>query len=44
MTFVFETERLLGRQYELADAEAAFEIYSDPVVMEFIGPTLPPTH
>jgi RimJ/RimL family protein N-acetyltransferase len=36
---VFETERLYGRAYELADAEAAFDIYGDPVVMSFIGPS-----
>ncbi|HVU04434.1 MAG TPA: GNAT family N-acetyltransferase [Polyangiaceae bacterium] len=35
---VFETTRLVAREYELSDAEAAFEIYGDPVVMEFIGP------
>ena len=35
---VFETPRLLAREYELSDAEAAFEMYGDPVVMEFIGP------
>jgi ribosomal-protein-alanine N-acetyltransferase len=39
MTNVFETARLLAREYELSDAEAAFEMYGDPVVMEFIGPT-----
>jgi [ribosomal protein S5]-alanine N-acetyltransferase len=39
VTSVFETARLLARAYELSDAEAAFEIYGDPVVMEFIGPT-----
>lgn len=35
----FETARLVAREYELSDAEAAFEIYGDPEVMEFIGPT-----
>jgi ribosomal-protein-alanine N-acetyltransferase len=39
VTHVFGTERLFAREYELSDAEAAFEIYGDPVVMEFIGPT-----
>jgi ribosomal-protein-alanine N-acetyltransferase len=38
MTKVFETPRLIAREYDPEDAEAAFEIYSDPVVMEFIGP------
>jgi RimJ/RimL family protein N-acetyltransferase len=38
MTNVFETARLLAREYEVSDADAAFEIYRDPVVMEFIGP------
>jgi len=38
MTNAFETSRLVAREYELSDADAAFEIYSDPVVMEFIGP------
>jgi RimJ/RimL family protein N-acetyltransferase len=38
MTSVLETPRLLFRPYEVSDAEAAFEIYGDPVVMEFIGP------
>ena len=38
MRNVFETARLIGREYELADAEAAFEIYGDPQVMAFIGP------
>jgi RimJ/RimL family protein N-acetyltransferase len=38
MTNVLETPRLLFREYEVTDAEAAFEIYGDPVVMEFIGP------
>lgn len=38
MTNVFETARLLAREYEVSDAVAAFEIYGDPVVMEFIGP------
>src|SRR5881394_1708178 len=39
MTNIFETARLFAREYELSDAEAAFEIYGDAVVMEFIGPT-----
>jgi [ribosomal protein S5]-alanine N-acetyltransferase len=38
MTNVFETARLIAREYEISDAEAAFEIYGDAVVMEFIGP------
>jgi ribosomal-protein-alanine N-acetyltransferase len=38
MANVFETARLIAREYELSDAVAAFEIYGDPAVMEFIGP------
>jgi RimJ/RimL family protein N-acetyltransferase len=37
MTTIFETERLIAREYEETDAEAAFEIYGDPIVMHFIG-------
>src|SRR4051794_22367536 len=43
MTPIFETPRLWGREYAEDDAEAAFEIYGDPEVMEFIGPTNVPT-
>jgi [ribosomal protein S5]-alanine N-acetyltransferase len=35
---VFETARLLAREYEASDASDAFEIYGDAAVMEFIGP------
>lgn len=38
VTNVFETARLVGREYELTDAEAAFEIYGAAQVMAFIGP------
>jgi RimJ/RimL family protein N-acetyltransferase len=38
MVPVFETARLIAREYELSDAEASFEIYGDAAVMEFIGP------
>lgn len=38
MANVFETARLIAREYELSDADAAFEIYGDPAVMQFIGP------
>jgi RimJ/RimL family protein N-acetyltransferase len=35
---VFETERLIARRWDPAlDAEAAFEMYGDPAVTEFIG-------
>jgi RimJ/RimL family protein N-acetyltransferase len=34
---IFETPRLIVRQYTEADAEQALEIYSDPEVMRFIG-------
>src|SRR5688572_21842865 len=37
MTTILETPRLLFRDFEASDAEAAFEIYGDAVVMEFIG-------
>jgi [ribosomal protein S5]-alanine N-acetyltransferase len=39
MTTILETPRLVFREYDATDAEAAFEIYGDPVVMEFIGPS-----
>lgn len=38
VTPIFETERLLAREYDVSDAAAAFEIYGDAMVMEFIGP------
>jgi [ribosomal protein S5]-alanine N-acetyltransferase len=34
---IFETPRLIIRQYTEADAEQALAIYSDPEVMQFIG-------
>ena len=34
---IFETPRLIIRQYTEADAEQALAIYSDPEVMRFIG-------
>lgn len=34
---IFETPRLVVRQYNEADAEQALVIYSDPEVMRFIG-------
>lgn len=34
---IFETPRLIVRQYTEADAEQALAIYSDPEVMQFIG-------
>ncbi|CAN5626949.1 GNAT family N-acetyltransferase [soil metagenome] len=34
---IFETPRLVVRQYTEADAEQAFPIYSDPLVMRFLG-------
>jgi len=38
---VFETERLLARTWDAADASAYFEICSDPLVMQHIGPGVP---
>jgi ribosomal-protein-alanine N-acetyltransferase len=35
---ILETPRLLFREFDESDAEAAFEIYGDAAVMEFIGP------
>ena len=37
MSVLFETDRLLVRQYTLDDAPQAFVIYSDPEVMRFLG-------
>jgi RimJ/RimL family protein N-acetyltransferase len=34
---VFETERLVARQWSLDDVEAAYEIYRDPDVVRFLG-------
>jgi RimJ/RimL family protein N-acetyltransferase len=38
MTTILETPRLLFREFEVSDAEAAFAMYGDAAVMEFIGP------
>ncbi len=40
---IFETDRLILRPYSLDDAEAAFEVYRDPEVCEFIRPDGPET-
>jgi len=34
---IFETERLIARQWTLDDAEAAFRLYGDPEVVRFLG-------
>ena len=34
---IFETARLIVRQYTEADAEQALVIYGDPEVMRFLG-------
>src|SRR5438552_331988 len=37
MNVIFETPRLVVRQYMASDAEQAFAMYSDPEVMRFLG-------
>jgi RimJ/RimL family protein N-acetyltransferase len=37
MTVIFETERLIARQYEPDDVDATFAIYSDPDVWRWLG-------
>ncbi len=39
MGAIFETERLILREWTLDDAEAAFAIYGDPEVTRFLGAT-----
>jgi len=34
---IFETERLIARQWTLDDAEAAFQLYGDKEVVRFLG-------
>jgi RimJ/RimL family protein N-acetyltransferase len=34
---LLETERMIGRKWRLEDAEAAFELYSDPEVMRYLN-------
>jgi ribosomal-protein-alanine N-acetyltransferase len=34
---IFETERLVARDWSLDDAEAAYEIYADPEVVRYLG-------
>ena len=34
---MFETDRLIARQWSLDDAEAAFRLYGDPEVVRFLG-------
>src|SRR5690242_5630310 len=41
MNLVFQTERLIVRDWTMDDVESAFAIYGDPEVMEFISPTGP---
>lgn len=42
MGTVFETERLLLREWTIDDAEAAFAIYGDPEVTRYLGSTSEP--
>ncbi len=39
MGVVFETERMILREWGLEDAEAAFAIYGDPEVTRYLGST-----
>ena len=41
MAIMFETERLIARQYEQSDATAFFEIYRNPEVWRWLGGGLP---
>ena len=36
-TSIFETDRLIGRHVERADAEAMHAVYGDPEVVRFVG-------
>jgi RimJ/RimL family protein N-acetyltransferase len=36
MAVIFETERLIAREWSLDDAEAAFLIYGDPLVWQYL--------
>jgi len=39
MSVVFETERLIARDWSLEDADAAFAIFGDPEVARYLGAT-----
>jgi ribosomal-protein-alanine N-acetyltransferase len=39
MTTIFETDRLIARRWSLDDAEAAFQIYGDPLVCKYLAGT-----
>jgi ribosomal-protein-alanine N-acetyltransferase len=41
MSIVFETERLIARQYLPSDADACYRIYRDPEVWRWLGGGLP---
>lgn len=37
---ILETERLLMRKWSFTDAEAVLDLWSDPLVMKYVGPPL----